>query len=67
MSHQMMNELGIKKGRWNFPKGYPSEVVSVECSTFLTLWASRVAKASLGPIPPPFLITFQILNELGTK
>jgi hypothetical protein len=36
----------------------------VECSTFSK---SRVAKASKGPIPPPFLITFQVLNELRCK
>ena len=33
----------------------------VECSTFF--W-QRVAKASLGLIPPPFLITYSFFNEL---
>jgi len=39
----------------------------VECSTFLvpiSYRGTRVAKASKGPIPPPFLITIQYVFEL---
>ncbi|SHG08422.1 hypothetical protein SAMN03080594_11264 [Arenibacter palladensis] len=46
--------------------------MGLERSTFFILPDSyrlrkRVAKASQGLVPPPFLITFQIDNELGAK
>lgn len=40
---------------------------SVEFSTFFSVGPKRVAKASAGLIPQPFLITISIIYERGCK